>query len=72
MAESSDLAVYVKGVYKQYGKGKKANHVLKGLDMEVSRNIMLVSVQIYTNTILYYMITLTILLNTVVNAAAMH
>ena len=46
MAESSDLAVYGKGVYKQYGKGKKVNHVLKGLEMEFSRNIMLVSVQI--------------------------
>ena len=47
MAESSDLAVDVKGVYKKYGKGKKANHVLKGLDMEVPHNTMLVSVQLY-------------------------
>ena len=46
MAESSDLAVDVKGVYKKYGKGKKANHVLKGLDMEVPYNTMLVSMQL--------------------------
>ena len=47
MAESSHLAVDVKGVYKKYSKGKKANHVLKGLDMEVPYNTMLVSVQLY-------------------------
>ena len=47
MADSSDLAVDVKGVYKKYGKGKKANHVLKGVDMEVPHNTMLVSVQLY-------------------------
>ena len=54
MAESSDLAVYVKGVYKQYGKGKKANHVLKGLDMEVPRSIMLVSVHAIILLLYYY------------------
>ena len=32
---ASDLAISVKGVYKKYGRGKKAKHVLKGLDMEV-------------------------------------
>ena len=48
MVESSDLAVDVRGVYKKYGKGKKKNHVLEGLDMEVPRNTMrLVSLRLY-------------------------
>ena len=48
MAESSDLAVDVRRVYKKYGKGKKENqHVLEGLDMEVPRNTMLVNLQLY-------------------------
>ncbi|XP_065918624.1 ABC transporter G family member 20-like [Dysidea avara] len=33
-----DLAVSVQGVYKSYGRGKKATHVLKGLTMEVPYN----------------------------------
>ncbi|XP_065918928.1 ABC transporter G family member 23-like [Dysidea avara] len=33
-----DLAVSVQGVYKSYGKGKAATHVLKGLTMEVPYN----------------------------------
>ena len=47
MAKSSGLVIDVKGVYKKYVKGKKANHVLKGLDMEVPHNTMLVSMQLY-------------------------
>ena len=33
--DQSELAVNVQGVYKSYGRGKKATHVLKGLTMEV-------------------------------------
>ena len=36
----SELAVSVKDVYKKYGRGKKAKHVLKGLNMEVPYNTM--------------------------------
>ena len=37
---ASQLAVSVKDVYKKYGRGKKAKHVLKGLNMEVPYNTM--------------------------------
>ena len=37
---ASELAVSVKDVYKKYGRGKKAKHVLKGLNMEVPYNTM--------------------------------
>lgn len=40
MASESDLAISVKGVYKKYGRGKKAKHVLKGLNMAVPYNTM--------------------------------
>ncbi|XP_065918635.1 ABC transporter G family member 20-like [Dysidea avara] len=36
--DPSDLAVSVQGVYKSYGRRKKATHVLKGLTMEVPYN----------------------------------
>ena len=35
-----DLAINARGVYKKYGRGKKAKHVLKGLNMEVPYNTM--------------------------------
>ena len=37
---SEDLAISVRGVYKKYGRGKKAKDVLKGLNMEVPYNTM--------------------------------
>jgi len=38
--DQSELAISVQEVYKSYGKGKKATHVLKGLTMEVPYNTM--------------------------------
>ena len=37
---ATDLAVSVKGVYKQYGRGKKAKKVLKGINMVVPYHTM--------------------------------
>ena len=37
---ASDLAINVTGVYKKYGRGRKAKQVLKGLNMEVPYNTM--------------------------------
>ena len=37
---ASDLAVNVKGVYKKYGRGKKAKEVLKGINIELPYNTM--------------------------------
>ena len=35
-----ELAISVQEVYKSYGRGKKATHVLNGLTMEVPYNTM--------------------------------
>ena len=37
---ASDLAINATGVHKKYGRGRKAKHVLKGLNMQVPYNTM--------------------------------
>ena len=39
-AEGSELAIKVRGVYKQYGRRKNAVKVLKGIDVDVPYHSM--------------------------------
>ena len=39
-AEGSELAVEVRDVYKQYGRGRNAVKVLKGINVDVAYNSM--------------------------------
>ena len=38
--EGSELAIEVRDVYKQYGRGRKAVKVLKGIDVDVPYHSM--------------------------------
>ena len=38
--EESELAIQVRGVYKQYGRGKNTVKALKGIDMDVPYHSM--------------------------------
>jgi len=42
MSSSEELAIQVVNVYKQYGRGGKAQKVLKGINMDVAYHSMLV------------------------------
>ena len=39
-AEGSELAIEVRDVYKQYGRGRNAVKVLKGIDVDVAYHSM--------------------------------